>query len=165
MTAVASRHPPEFLSVSQFAAREGVSRIRVLQLLAQDRIAGARKLGHHWAIPFPSKILRRKAGRPRRADQAGVTATLRRLARKYIWWLPAREAAKQRERAVSLIMEMGDFDDVRKLEALLGRDELARVIRRAAPGSFTGPSWSYWHYRLGLSRPGRVPPLPKRAFQ
>jgi hypothetical protein len=39
------------VSVTQFAQREGVSRTRVLQLLAENRIPGARKIGHHWVMP------------------------------------------------------------------------------------------------------------------
>jgi hypothetical protein len=45
-----------FLSVSQFASRERVSRARVLQLLATGRIPGAQWIGHHWAVPAAASI-------------------------------------------------------------------------------------------------------------
>ncbi|MGH8673127.1 MAG: hypothetical protein ACREVG_02325, partial [Burkholderiales bacterium] len=54
-----------FLSVSQFAVRERVSRPRVLQLLAAGRVPGARRIGHLWAIPSAASIERRAPGRPR----------------------------------------------------------------------------------------------------
>jgi hypothetical protein len=58
------------LSASQFAEREGVSRVRVLQLLAGRRIPGARKIGHHWIIPVAAMIVRRAPGRPRKQPRA-----------------------------------------------------------------------------------------------
>ena len=60
---------------------------------------------------------------------------------------------------------MGDYQDVRRLEAALGREALAAALRRSEPGRLSARSWTYWHYRLGLAVPGRVPPLPKRSFR
>lgn len=155
----------EFLSVSQFAAREGVSRIRVLQLLAARRIDGARKIGRHWAIPVASEIVRRSAGRPSNRMKAGAHSMLRRLARKYVWWLSVEEALRRPELVIAQTMELGDFRDTVELERSLGREALVETLRHAASGRFSGPSWTYWHYRLGLARPGRVPGLPKRALR
>jgi hypothetical protein len=61
-------------------------------------------------------------------------------------------------------MELGAFEDQRKLEAALGRERLAHALRGAEAGRFSERSWAYWHYRLGLARPGHVPPLPKRRL-
>ena len=59
MAAHAHVEPALHVSVTQFAKREGVSRIRVLQLLAERRIPSARKIGHHWIIPGTAAIVRR----------------------------------------------------------------------------------------------------------
>ena len=152
------------LSVSQFAAREGVSRARVLQLLAARRIAGARRIGHHWTIPAGSAIERRPPGRPRgrRAEPAG--RLLRELARKYVWWGAPTEAESRTGLVVTQTMELGDYEDQRRLEVALGRERLVEALRGAGAGRFSARSWTYWHYRLGLAKPGRVPPMPRRTL-
>ena len=153
-----------FLSVSQFAAREGVSRARVLQLLAAQRIGSARRTGHQWAIPASAAIDRRPPGRPRKRQASSAGDFLRRMARKYVWWLPPAQALARPHLVAAQIMNLGDYDDVRALEAALGHERLAEALRAAGPGSFTPRSWSYWHYRLGLAAPGRVPPPPRRSL-
>lgn len=153
-----------FLSVSQFAAREGVSRPRVLQLIAARRIDGAQRIGHHWAIPAAAAIVRRAPGRPRTSAGVPLQRLLRGMARKYVWWLSPTEAAARPDLAITQVMEMGDYDDVVRLEAALGRNRLAEALRRAAAGRFSARSWHYWHHRLGLAPAGRVPPLPRRKL-
>ena len=153
------------LSVPQFAAREGVSRIRVLQLLAARRIAGARKIGHRWAIPAAAVLTRRDPGRPRKRVADASARLLRAMARKYVWWLPPGEALERPGLVVTQVMEMGDYDDVLRVEAALGRGALAEALRRAEPGRLSARSWTYWHHRLGLARSGRIPPPPKRSLR
>ena len=156
---------PPFLSVSQFASREGVTRARVLQWLAARRLAGARRIGRHWVIPAPAAIERRAPGRPRgrRLEPAG--RLLRALAREYIWWLSGAEVDARPDLAITQTMELGDYEDVLRLEAALGRERMAQALRRAEAGRFSERSWTYWHYRLGLARPGRVPRLPERRLR
>ena len=90
---------------------------------------------------------------------------LRAMARKYVWWLSPAEAAARRDLAITQVMELGDYDDVLSLEAVLGRARLAQALRRAEAGKFSERSWVYWHYRLGLTLPHqKVPPLPRRAL-
>lgn len=153
---------PHF-SVTQFAQREGVSRIRVLQLLAARRIAGARKIGHHWIIPAASAIERRAPGRP--SKQSGAAARLlRALARRYVWWLSPGEALARPNFIATQVMEMGDFEDMLKLEAMLGREALVRALRGAEAGRLSERSWIYWHHRLGVAG-RRIPALPRRALR
>ena len=161
----ASRGEASFLSVSQFASREGVTRARVLQLLAARRIAGARRIGHHWAIPAPAAIERRAPGRPRGHRPEPAARLLRALARKYLWWLSGAEVEARPDLAITQTMELGDYEDVLRLEAVLGRERFAQALRRAEAGRFSERSWAYWHYRLGLAQPGRVPKLPKRRLR
>ena len=161
---VAGGREPRFLSVSQFASREGVTRARVLQLLAARRVAGARRIGHLWAIPSEAVIERRPSGRPRGRRGEPAAPLLRELARKYVWWLSPAEISVRPELAITQTMELGDFDDQRRLEASLGHDGLAQALRGAAAGRLSARSWAYWHYRLGLAKPGRLPPLPRRRL-
>ena len=163
MDAVGGRESP-FLSVSQFASRERVTRARVLQLLAARRLAGARRIGHHWVIPAGVAIERRPPGRPRGRGREPAARLLGELARKYVWWLSPGQAAARRDLTITQTMELGDFDDQRRIEAALGRQGLSRELRSAAAGRLSPRSWAYWHYRLGLAAPGRVPPLPRRRL-
>ena len=139
-----------------------MSRVRVLQLLAAGRIPGARKVGHHWIVPASAAIVRRAPGRPGRKTRA-EGRLLRALARRYVWWLPVREALARPNFVATQVMEMGDYDDVLRLEATLGREALVRALREAEPGRFSERSWIYWHHRLDLAGRGRIPPLPRRA--
>lgn len=161
---MATRAAP-LLSAPQFAAREGVSRIRVLQLLAAGRIPGAHKIGHRWAIPAAAAIARRPRGRPRKAPSPAAARLLRTMAGRYIWWLTPRQALERPGLVLTQVMELGDYDDVCRVEAALGRAALAEALRRAEPGRLSARSWHYWHHRLGLARSGRVPPMPRRSFR
>lgn len=158
--------PDQLLSVSQFAAREGLTRARILQLLSAGRVAGARRIGHHWAIPASARLARRAPGRPKRRENCiGKERFLRRMAGKYVWWLAPAAATKRPHLVASQVMEFGDYDDVVRMESALGREAIVAALREAEPGRFSVPSWTFWHYRLGLARPGRVPRLPKRSIR
>ena len=160
-----ARGDEQLLSVSQFAARERVSRVRVLQLLNARRIPGARKIGHQWAIPASAAIARRARGRPRKGGSSQTDRLLQAMAEKYVWWLSPREAAARPDLVITQVMDIGDYEDACRLEAALGREALARALRRAEPGRLAERSWAYWHYRLGRATAGRVPPRPKRALR
>lgn len=153
-----------FLSVSQFAAREGVSRARALQWLAEGRIVGARRVGHHWAVPTDATVVRRAPGRPRARSRPDAGRLLREMARKYLWWREPGEAP-QPDSVIAQVMELGDYSDVLRLEAALGRERLAGALRNAPPGRLSPRSWAYWHYRLGLAAPGKVPAPPRRRLK
>ncbi|WP_244490300.1 MULTISPECIES: hypothetical protein [Rhizobium/Agrobacterium group] len=86
------------------------------------------------------------------------------LAQKYIWWKSPSDAADQPERVIAQVMNIGDFEDIQRLEALAGNDMLVEVLNRAEIGQFTPRSWTYWHYRLGIADIDQVPPLPSRRF-
>ena len=90
------------------------------------------------------------------------SAILRPYAKKYVWWKTPDQALKTPERIVAQVMDIGDYDDIQALAQTLGDDYLRYVITHSDAGVFSDRSWTYWHYRLGLSGPGQVPPLPKR---
>ena len=61
-------------------------------------------------------------------------------------------------------MDIGDYADIQRLIGAIGDDPLIEVLRNAEAGEFSPRSWVYWHCRLGLAPPDRVPPLPRREF-
>lgn len=87
---------------------------------------------------------------------------LRQLARKYIWWKSSDITLCRPQRIVAQVMNLGDYDDVQRLAHHLGDEALRQALRNAEPGQFNERSWTYWHYRLGLSELHHVPPLPAR---
>ena len=87
---------------------------------------------------------------------------LKHLARKYVWWKTPDEALAMPERVVAQVMNIGDYDDVQLLANHVGDDHLRNVLRLAEAGQFSARSWTYWHYRLGLAKPGQVPAMPAR---
>jgi len=88
---------------------------------------------------------------------------LRQLASKYVWWKSPDEALRTPERIAAQVMNIGDYEDVQRLVKRLGDDYLRRVLANAEAGQLNERSWTYWHYRLGMAQPGKVPPLPKRS--
>ena len=93
------------------------------------------------------------------------TDQLKKLARKYIWWKPPDEAVTRPERIVAQVMNIGDYEDVQYLVHEAGSTYLCKVLTHAEVGQFNARSWTYWHYRLGLSDPGEVPALPRRKIE
>ncbi len=89
---------------------------------------------------------------------------IEKLARKYIWWKTTEEALAQPQRIVAQVMNIGDYDDVQALVHGVDSAYLRQVLTHAEAGQFDARSWTYWHYRLGLSDPGKVPALPERKF-
>ncbi len=91
-------------------------------------------------------------------------SALKPFAGKYIWWKTTDEAVTMPERVIAQVMNIGDYDDIQALAALLGDDGLREVLTHAEAGQFDERSWAYWHYRLGLAEVERLPPLPRRSF-
>jgi hypothetical protein len=87
---------------------------------------------------------------------------LKYLASKYVWWKTADDAFRFPGRIIAQVMELGDYDDVLVLIEEFSKSELIQVLSTAEAGLFSPKSWSFWHYKLGLSEVGAVPPLPVR---
>ena len=62
------------------------------------------------------------------------------LARKYIWWLTPEEALAYPVRVVAQVMNLGEFEDARRMTEALGERALRAVVRRAEAGQFNGRS-------------------------
>ena len=89
---------------------------------------------------------------------------LERFASKYVWWKKPDDAVSRPERIVAQVMNIGDYDDVQSLVHAAGLEYLRVVLTHAEAGQFNARSWAYWHYRLDLSDPGKVPALPARRL-
>jgi hypothetical protein len=87
---------------------------------------------------------------------------LEKFARKYVWWKTAKEAMAHQDRIVIQVMNLGDYEDVQALVHRVDSAYLRKILTGAEAGQFDARSWTYWHYRLGLSDPGKVPALPER---
>ncbi len=102
------------------------------------------------------KLAQRRAMKPLEQE------TLRLWATKYIWWKAPDDALAYPDRIVAQVMNIGDYDDVRVLFSLVDEEYLIAVLREAEAGEFNERSWAYWHYRLGVSEPDKVPFLRQR---
>lgn len=91
-----------------------------------------------------------------------ATNTLKPWARKYIWWETPDVAASRTLRVIAQLMNIGDYDDVQALLCEVGEAAFKQALAQAEAGQFNERSWAYWHYRLGLARPGQLPPMPRR---
>lgn len=98
---------------------------------------------------------------PRASRTDRVERLLTELSGKYLWWKPIGGGEHPRERVIAQVMNLGAYDDIRRLEKALEQSDLAKVARRAAPGWFSPRSWEFWRGRLAASG-FRIPPKPPR---
>ena len=91
-------------------------------------------------------------------------AWLRRWAGKYVWWKTPQAALQQPQRILAQVMALGEYTDAQTMVEVFGEDALSETLRQAEVGQFDARSWAYWHYRLRLAEPGRLPPLPQRQL-
>jgi hypothetical protein len=93
------------------------------------------------------------------------TALLAELARRYVWWPPIGDTPHPPERVIAQAMDLGTYDDIRRLEQTFGHERLAQVMLHATPGWFSARSWEFWRGRLTavLGRPLPQHP-PRRTF-
>lgn len=84
------------------------------------------------------------------------------LEKKYVWWPPVGSASHSASRVIAQAMNLGTFDDSRRLETTLGAACLANVMLEAAPGWFSERSWEFWRGRLSLALGKELPERPPR---
>jgi hypothetical protein len=95
-------------------------------------------------------------------QNAAESRLLAELGRKYIWWAPIGSAPHTSERIIAQVMNIGTYDDIRRLEKTLGFARLADVMAHAAPGWFSPRSWSFWRGRLRLETDAAISAKPPR---
>lgn len=92
-------------------------------------------------------------------EQAALVAD---LARRYLWWEPVGDEPHAFERVIAQIMNLGTYDDIRRLEAGIDADTLVGVMRQAQPGWFGERSWDFWRGRLSGSSTADLSETPPR---
>ncbi|MFZ0423499.1 MAG: hypothetical protein WAL80_11540 [Xanthobacteraceae bacterium] len=61
-------------------------------------------------------------------------------------------------------MDLASFDDVRRLETILGPDHLANAMLGAQPGWISERSWEFWRGRLRAAGKTIPETPPRRSF-
>ena len=88
-------------------------------------------------------------------------ALLADLAARYIWWRDAQPPSD--DRIIAQVMNLGTYDDVRRLEAAgYAPQELRAAMLRAQPGWISARSWSFWRARRARAGGGQLPEAPPR---
>lgn len=87
------------------------------------------------------------------------------LERKFFWWEPVGSQPRSAVRILAQAMSMAGFEEVRRLEQLLGSDRLADTMLQAEPGWIDERSWEFWRGRLMLATGRSIPDAaPVRSF-
>jgi hypothetical protein len=87
------------------------------------------------------------------------------LERKFFWWEPVGSQPRSDARILAQAMSMAGFDEMRRLEQMLGCDLLAETMLQAEPGWFDERSWEFWRGRLTRSTGRPIPDAaPARSF-
>ncbi|HVV91965.1 MAG TPA: hypothetical protein VHD15_00975 [Hyphomicrobiales bacterium] len=98
------------------------------------------------------------------APSPEIAAAVVVLARPYLWWDPVDGQSHPFARAVAQVMDLGTYDDIRRLEALVEPDLLAAVMGTAAPGWLSPRSWEFWRGRLSRSTRAAIPARPRQRI-
>lgn len=87
------------------------------------------------------------------------------LERRFFWWEPVGSQPRSDNRILAQAMSMAGFDEVLRLEQVVGYDRLAEVMLGAAPGWIDERSWEFWRGRLTRATGRRIPDdVPVRLF-
>lgn len=87
------------------------------------------------------------------------------MASRYIWWMTPADAVEYPAKVIAQVMNVGVLEDAMSLIRELGEECLRAILRHTEAGQFNERSWHFWHYRLDLAQPGKVPALPARQFE
>jgi hypothetical protein len=94
-----------------------------------------------------------------------TTDLIAELGRKYLWWESIGSQPHSEERVIAQAMDLGTFDDIRRMEKTLGSKRLAQVMLQAAPGWFSDRSWEFWRGRLSIALGRELPEeAPRRLL-
>ncbi len=112
---------------------------------------------------FWKQVRRGEVSAPRRGKV--FPEPIHALAKRYLWWQTSLESLKTPQRVVAQVMNLGTAEDCITLEEYFGQEAMCQALRAAEPGWFRERSWTFWHYRLGLTPWGdEPPPLPERTY-
>ena len=83
------------------------------------------------------------------------------LETKYFWWEPIG-SQRTCARILAQAMDLASFEDVRRLETVIGADTLTDLMLHAQPGWLSDRSWEFWRGRLALATGRTLPEAPPR---
>ena len=87
------------------------------------------------------------------------------LEKKFFWWESVGSQPRSDTRILAQAMSMAGFEDVRRLEQMLGYGRLAETMLRAEPGWIDERSWEFWRGRLMRATGRSIPDAaPVRSF-
>jgi hypothetical protein len=93
----------------------------------------------------------------------GIAAELAaELERKFFWWEPVGTQPRSGFRIVTQAMDLAPFDDVRRLERVIGPSRLVDAMLAAEPGWISDRSWEFWRGRLTRATGREIPESPPR---
>src|SRR5829696_3250143 len=82
------------------------------------------------------------------------------LGRKYMWWPPVGGEPHPPARIIAQVMNLGTYEDIRRLEGVVTPERLAEVMRAAQPGWLVQPALvgvlARAPFGLRPDRPGRA---------
>jgi hypothetical protein len=84
------------------------------------------------------------------------------LERQFFWWEPVGSRPRSHARILAQAMDFAPFEDVRRLETVVGADRLLDVMVRAEPGWLSDRSWEFWRGRLRRATGRDLPEEPPR---
>jgi hypothetical protein len=84
------------------------------------------------------------------------------LERKFFWWEPVGSQPRSDLRILAQAMSLASFEDVLRLETVLGPDHLTDVMLKAEPGWIDERSWDFWRGRLALATGRAIAETPPR---
>jgi len=87
-------------------------------------------------------------------------AVLAELARRYVWW--SEDDGPSDDLVIAQVMNLGTYDDIRRLEAVVSPADLRGVMLRARAGWISARSWSFWRGRLETAGCEPLPETPPR---
>ena len=139
--------------------------IKSVKLAAVDREVSASLLVERALKEWLARHTNRRdeiATRDEKSDheRGGLVAE---LAGRYVWW--SEEQHVDRTRVLAQVMEIGTYDDIRRIEAVFTPAELRDVMLQAPEGAIGRRSWDFWRGRLrGAGCPTVPSAPPRRAF-
>ena len=84
--------------------------------------------------------------------------------RKYMWWRAVDGGSHSPERVIAQVMNLGTYDDIRRLERQFSPGQLGDIMRGGAAGWFTPRSWELWRGRLSVKGIDVADSPPLRSF-
>jgi hypothetical protein len=82
------------------------------------------------------------------------------LERRCLWWSDGHQV--DRTRTIAQVMELGTYEDIRRIEAVFTTEELRDVMLRAPAGAISPRSWDFWRGRLRFAGCTAIPEAPPR---